>query len=282
LKTFIIGSGHTALALAAEMPDATRYSLGGAEALRFDEPCTLIYAVDVNVDAAEDNPVDALHQLCNDPCALFRRQRAGAGGRFVYVSSGCVWAGPYNAVDEPFTVDDTPTPRSVYGHLRVLGEHMLQSVARDWPAAGANDDAATGPRAAYTALLILRPRLLFSSRLDPDNALCKFLKFKRLSMRSNSMTSMRTLARAAVQLGATQFGAKHCVYDLGAPSPYDVASALHKAGFREQPEPMDAPASRAVPRVDVVMFDSTFETATRPPWAIDEFLRLARLYKAQQ
>ena len=79
-----------------------------------------------DVDGAEDHPVDALNANAFAVRAL-ARAAAAAGAALVHYSSDFVFDG---AASEPYSEDDSPNPRSVYGVSKLLGEWFAADAPR--------------------------------------------------------------------------------------------------------------------------------------------------------
>jgi len=79
-----------------------------------------------DVDGAEDHPVDALNANAFAVRAL-ARAAAAAGAALVHYSTDFVFDG---AASEPYSEDDSPNPRSVYGASKLLGEWFAADAPR--------------------------------------------------------------------------------------------------------------------------------------------------------
>ena len=79
-----------------------------------------------DVDRSEDQPIDALNANAFAVRALARAASA-AGGVLVHYSTDFVFDG---TASEPYSEDDPPNPRSVYGASKLLGEWFAADAPR--------------------------------------------------------------------------------------------------------------------------------------------------------
>ncbi len=271
-SVLIVGAGHLGAALVADLPAlGVRATLwpGRREEL-FAPGAVVPPGSAVVIDAAgrtdvgwcEANAAEAYRSNAIESLLLARRHwRAwGEAARFVRISSGCVWDGPYRTDGAPFEPDDPPEPVAVYAWAKALGDAALL--------------AETPLHAAAT---VLRPRLLYSGRPHPRNFLHKLCAYTGAVDTPNSVTSVRTVARTIAELVRRDtWGGVLCVYDRGVTSPYEAAMALSRAGLRPPPVRIDLGhlnATVAPRRVHVVMHDSRFESLVRPDAVAEEIAR---------
>jgi dTDP-4-dehydrorhamnose reductase len=81
-----------------------------------------------NVDGAEDDPLAALDVNAFGVRSL-ARAAAGVGATLVHYSTDFVFDG---AGSEPYTEEDSPNPRSVYGSSKLIGEWFARAVPRHY------------------------------------------------------------------------------------------------------------------------------------------------------
>lgn len=85
-------------------------------------------AADNRVDAAQSDPLPPLAANSWAPGSL-ARAAAEAGATFVHYSTDFVFDGE---ADRPYTEDDAPNPRSVYGMTKLLGEMLAADAPRHY------------------------------------------------------------------------------------------------------------------------------------------------------
>lgn len=257
-KLLVVGQGHLGRYLAAQLGAdlSTRRMADVNGAALFGYDFVLCAAGKTDLAWCEEHPAEALQANVTDAVALARRVLAAPERRFIHLSSGCVWDGPFRPDGEPFEPTDPPTPACLYAQTKAACDALL--LERE----GRSDRIA-----------ILRPRQVYSPVPHPRNTLVKLRSYERLLDDPNSMTSADTIAATArhlqAVLGPPLWGRITCVYDLGVSSPYRVGRMLADAGLRSPPgllEKSDLDAWHKPKRVNTVLYDAVFEReVTAPP-----------------
>lgn len=262
MKILIIGRGHLGSFLAnffdgvdqvvwhkGQMADVT------VEAIRKSR-CEAIVntAAKTDIDWCQANPIEAWHNNVVEPLALFKRAQNALPmyGKFIQISSGCVWDGPYHSNGQPFQPDDAVSPACFYTWSKAACDALLLREARS------------------TRLAIVRFRQLFSHMMEFErNTLRKLVSYESLHDNPNSMCSAETVGRAIRAICDDRFSLPRVlnVYDLGVYSPFRVARMLNQKGLRGVPklsmkDELDSqPRTR---RVDTVLKDDSFESVVHP------------------
>ncbi len=182
---------------------------------------------------------------------------------FVHLSSGCVWDGPYNQNEKPFTPADPVTPACMYTWTKSACDALLLQNNPNY-------------------VIIIRPRQIYSPIKSQRNTLDKLIKYPKLLNTDNSMTSADTILKTIDKIISTNTrGLIMNVYDKGISSPYQVAVLLAEAGLRQKPEILsksDLDQWHKPKRVDTVLYDAFFEDLVNPPTVNDELRRVISLY----
>lgn len=188
---------------------------------------------------------------CNVVEPVMLQRRLPRRCKMVHLSSGCVWTGPYDEMDNAFGPNDNPTPACFYAWTKVACDDRLMA------------EAAREGR----SLLVLRPRQVFSGAASPRNTLCKLMGYESLIDTPNSMTSASLIGdvvEAHVENSLLSDDQQvMCVYNRGITSPFKVGSMLAQAGLRADPKRMvkrNLDEWHKPRRVDVVMMDEEFES----------------------
>jgi dTDP-4-dehydrorhamnose reductase len=138
VRLLIVGAGQLGVALAQSsaedvlLLDRSRLDVTDldaiAPAIQAGRPDVVINATAYNrVDEAESRPETAFLINAVAP-GWIARATAATGAVLVHVSTDYVFAG--TAV-RPYTEDDLPEPRSVYGAGKLAGEHLVHAYAPD-------------------------------------------------------------------------------------------------------------------------------------------------------
>jgi dTDP-4-dehydrorhamnose reductase len=220
------------------------------------------YATDIINTAAktdlkwcEENRAEA--SFVNSFLAVGLYKRASKlGTRFIQLSSGCVWKGPYDGKGDPFTPNHPATPAC---HYAVTKASCDEELLKEKQMPGSAD------------LAILRLRMPYSKINSDRNLLNKILKYDRVIDTPNSITSVevlcKTLSFLTLQEKCGLWNRITCVYDAGIVTPYTIATKLYHAGLRGAPERItkyQLDQWHRPQRVDTVMKDVLFEELVKP------------------
>lgn len=272
-RIFLIGKGHLGGFLKAlwNIPDEMHWKREMAE---IDEAMLERLRPDAVVNTAgktdlpwcEANPSECFRCNVAAPLGVYRTAKS-LGIRYIHLSSGCVWDGPFRRDGNPFQPDDPPTPACFYAWSKAACDAMLMAEA-DSP-----------------LLLILRPRQVYSPEKSPRNTLSKLNGYPKLLDTPNSMTSASTIAKTietVLNSGSWRYWYPIMnVYDKGYSSPFEVGSFLAEAGCRQAPEILaksDLDVWHKPKRVDAVIEDLFFEDLVKPPMVQEELKRNIALY----
>lgn len=217
----------------------------------------------------ENNPFDAFDANVTGAVQAARVVLTCPDRRFIHLSSGCVYDGPYDANDQAFTPASPLSPACFYAKTKVMADDVLT-------ASGAFRQG---------RVAILRPRQVYSPAESPRNTLTKLRGYARLLQTSNSMTSADTIAKTVAALASAAasplWGRISLVYDRGIATPFLVGSALADLDLRAPPKILrksDLDSWHKPKRVDTVLSDPVFEDAVNPPEVHEELRRVALQY----
>lgn len=202
-----------------------------------------------------------------DAALELRHMAIKAGARFIQLSSGCIWSGPFNVGGSPFGPEDPPSPASYYAESKadcdreMKKEHMSRTA-------------------------ILRLRMPYSSVHSHRNLLDKLSRYDALIHDPNTITSADTLVATVDRLvnepACPLWGRVSLVYDWGVTSPYEIGMMLYHSGVRSSPpktlEKLELDRWHRPRRVSTVMFDEMFESYINPPSVERELKRVIALY----
>lgn len=220
----------------------------------------------------EAHPLKAWEANVAAPYELAQRV-LDLGGKYIHLSSGCVWDGPYLDEEgkEPFQPLDPVSPACFYSWTKAACDALLWQLVET-----------QGP------LTILRPRQVYSPHRSPRNLLQKLLGYEKLLDTANSMTSVDTIAKTIKILVEDErsplWGETVNVYDKGVASPFIAGGLLAAAGLRKEPaklEKSDLDSWHKPKRVDTVLFDLVFEEEVDPPVLLDELSRVIKLFASR-
>lgn len=253
----IVGRGHLGQYLAGALPGSRLlpYRMEEITARHLGDLDVVVCAAGkTDLAWCEASPMAAWFANVEAPLRLARLVLgAGNGHRYVHLSSGCVWDGPYRSDRAPFEPTDPVAPACFYAWTK------------------ASCDALLGQFGAGSRLAVLRPRQVFSPIRSPRNTLTKLIQYPDLLSTDNSMTSAATIADTIRALGSDMacplWGRVSNVYDFGISSPFQVGMLLAAAGLRSEPRPLtksDLDAWHKPKRVDTVLHDALFEATVRP------------------
>jgi dTDP-4-dehydrorhamnose reductase len=198
----------------------------------------------------EEHAREAFASNVEAPVELFKRILAAAHEvRFIHLSSGCIWDGPFDEAGKPFEPLSTPSPASYYAWTKAACDAMLMSIAAD-------------------RVAILRPRQVYSATDAPRNTLVKLLRYPKLIDTPNSMSSAEVIGKTVQHLiSASEWSGVLNVYDSGHTTPYRIGMMLAEAGLRREPiriEKSELDTWHTPRRVDTVIHDARFEMMISP------------------
>lgn len=265
MRKMVVGKGHLGCYIASKFCLSEEMHWKGAmdeltiDKLRGVSPDVVINtAGKTDLPWCENNPHEAFSSNVIGPIALYRRCNE-LSIKFVHLSSGCVWDGPYNKDGKPFRPIDPVTPACFYAWTKAICDSVLVQESN--------------------SVLIIRARQLYSPINSPRNSLIKLKAYNNLLDTPNSMTSADTIVKTIEVMLKTKINAPLImnVYDKGVTTPYEVAKFLYEAGLREAPGLLDKHKLdqwHKPRRVDTVLYDSTFEHFVQPPLVQDELRRV--------
>ncbi len=198
----------------------------------------------------EKNAREAFSSNVQAPVELYKRIVASDHCcRFIQLSSGCIWDGPFDEKGKPFESLAIPSPASYYAWTKAACDALLLSIDPD-------------------RIAILRPRQVYSSSDSPRNTLMKLLRYSKLIDTPNSMSSAEVIAKTVQHLlTAEEWTGVYNVYDKGYTTPYQIGLMLAEAGLRDVPtriEKSELDAWHKPRRVDTVIHDERFERMIAP------------------
>lgn len=256
-KILLIGRGQVGTELHHRLSDVdvhwwdARIEDVTADVLLTLEPDVVINAAGkTDLRWCEDHAREAFAANVEAPVELFKRILSiGGATRFIHMSSGCIWDGPFDEGGEPFEPLSVPSPASYYAWTKAACDALLLSIASD-------------------RVAILRPRQVYSSSDSPRNTLVKLLRYPALIDTPNSMSSAEVIAKTAQQLLTRKdWSGVFNVYDKGYTTPYRIGRMLAEAGLRAEPtriEKAELDGWHKPRRVDTVIHDSRFESMVEP------------------
>jgi dTDP-4-dehydrorhamnose reductase len=256
-KVLLIGRGQVGTELSTRLHDVDLHWWNG----RIEEVSTEVLA-DVNPDVVinaagktdllwcENNAREAFASNVEAPVELYKKILASdATCRFIQLSSGCIWDGPYDENGKPFEPLAIPSPASYYAWTKAACDAFLLSIDSE-------------------RIAILRPRQVYSSSASSRNTLMKLLRYPKLIDTPNSMSSAEVIAKTVQHLlTAEQWSGVYNVYDRGHTTPYQIGLMLAEAGLRDEPtriEKSELDTWHMPRRVDTVIHDERFERMISP------------------
>jgi dTDP-4-dehydrorhamnose reductase len=198
----------------------------------------------------ENNAREAFASNVEAPVELYKRiLAANKPIRFIHLSSGCIWDGPYDESGSAFEPMSVPSPASYYAWTKAACDALLLSI----------DPA---------SVAILRPRQVYSSRESSRNTLMKLLRYPKLIDTPNSMSSAEVISKTVQSLlKVSEWTGVYNVYDRGVTTPYQIGLMLSEAGLRDEPiriEKSELDTWHKPRRVDTVIHDQRFENLVGP------------------
>ena len=267
-KLLLIGRGQIGQALASELNgfelhvwphDIDDLSVSALEVIGPD--VVVNAAGKTNLAWCEANAREAVRSNLEAPVRLYTRileynHSRKSTARYVHFSSGCIWDGPYTEQGRPFTPDVPPTPACLYSWTKAAADAMLLDLD-------------------LNHIAILRPRQVYSSSSSPRNTLVKLMQYPKLVDTPNSVSSVRTIAKAVAHVATAveDWQGVWNVYDQGIVTPFEIGQLLAAEGLREHPvriskEELDR--FHTPKRVDTVLYDARFERAVAPAEVLSE------------
>ncbi|HET6511095.1 MAG TPA: sugar nucleotide-binding protein [Candidatus Kapabacteria bacterium] len=256
-KVLLIGRGQVGSELAQRLRDVelhwwdARIEDVSGEVLAAIKPDVVINAAGkTDLRWCEENARDAFSANVEAPVELFKRMlESDPRCRYIHLSSGCIWDGPFDDAGKPFEPLAAPSPASYYAWTKAACDALLLSIASD-------------------RVAILRPRQVYSSTYSPRNTLIKLLRYPQLIDTPNSMSSADVIAKTVQHLlTASDWSGVYNVYDLGHTTPFEIGMMLYQAGLRDQPariEKSELDTWHRPRRVDTVIHDERFEAMIKP------------------
>jgi dTDP-4-dehydrorhamnose reductase len=198
----------------------------------------------------ENHAREAFASNVEAPVELYKRiLSTNSNCRFIHMSSGCIWDGPYDENGVAFEPMSPPSPASYYAWTKAACDALLLSV---------------DPR----RVAILRPRQVYSSRESARNTLVKLQRYPNLIDTPNSMSSAEVIAKTTQHLlVAKEYAGVYNVYDRGITTPYQIGVMLFEAGLRDMPTRIsksELDTWHKPRRVDTVIHDMRFEAMISP------------------
>lgn len=269
-KVLIVGQGHLGSYIYHNLPDC----LAQITDKRLDDPKLVFELADYDIlintaaktrlEWCEEFAEEAFKTNVRDAVEL-AKYCLSLETKFIQLSSGCVWNGPFNPNGDPFEPEDTPTPSSHYAVTKAYCDQELMALKSN-------------------NVAILRLRMPYSYVDSNRNLFNKLLAYDDLIDTPNTITSADTLVKAITNLlndNSPLWGRVSLVYDYAVTSAYRIAMKLYKAGLRKQPGRLDKETLDSFhrpKRVDTVMYDPVFEAAVDPPEVGKELDRVLALW----
>jgi dTDP-4-dehydrorhamnose reductase len=270
MKIIIIGRGQVGTAFRDALTEHDIHNWTGdiddlsSEDIAKINPEAIINAAGkTDLKWCEENPRETFRCNIEAPVSLYQRissinKKAATPIRFLHLSSGCIWDGPYDEDGKPFTPNHPARPAAYYSWTKAASDLLLLK-----------EDA--------EHVAILRPRQVYSSLRLPRNTISKLNSYPRLVTTPNSMSSMEIIVKTVRHCltSQTEWNGIWNIYDKGIPTPFQVGKMLAEAGLREMPIPLEKSeldTFHKPKRVDTVLYDERFERLIQPE-AFDVVMR---------
>ena len=262
MKIIIIGRGQVGTAFRDALTEHDIHNwTGDLDDLSSDDiaainPQAIINAAGkTDLKWCEENPRETFRCNIEAPVGLYQRiSRMNCNAenpiRFLHLSSGCIWDGPYDENGKPFTPEHPARPAAYYSWTKAASDLLLLK----------EDPQNVG---------ILRPRQVYSSLRSPRNTISKLNSYPRLVTTPNSMSSMEVIIKTVRHCltSKTEWNGIWNIYDKGILTPFQVGVMLAEAGLREMPvalEKSELDTFHKPKRVDTVLYDERFERLIQP------------------
>lgn len=228
-------------------------------------------AAKTNMSWCEQHPIECYENNVLASVELYKRflevtKNSKVYNKFIHISSGCLWQGPFKNDGSPFYTHDPVKPVCIYTKCKYHCEQELQWINQ-------------------TKLIILRPRLVYSSENNERNLLMKILKYPKLINTLNTITSAETIVKTISSICYNQlnsYSGPINIYNPGVTTPYQIGVMLAKEGLRDYPELLSKEELDTwynPPRADVVMFDSFFENLVKPTSVEEDLIPTIKQFK---
>jgi dTDP-4-dehydrorhamnose reductase len=262
MKIIIIGRGQVGTALRDALTEHDIHywtrdidDLSSEDIFKINPHAIINAAGKTDLKWCEENPRETFRCNIEAPVGLYQRVSAISKKdanpiRFLHLSSGCIWDGPYDENGKPFTPNHPARPAAYYSWTKAACDLLLLK-----------EDA--------EHVAILRPRQVYSSLRSPRNTISKLNSYPRLVTTPNSMSSMEIIIKTVRHcLSSTKdWNGIWNIYDKGVPTPFLVGKMLAEAGLREMPSPLEKSeldTFHKPKRVDTVLYDERFERLLQP------------------
>jgi len=205
-KDYFEAKGATVAAFGSEL-DVRDERTMRARVENFQPDLVIHTAAKTNIDWCEQHKLEAfnINTLGTDVIGKVCQEK---GIYLVHISSGCVLES--KSADDAQTEEVVPSPLCFYSWTKVWAEEMLSHRARRHG----------------LKVLLLRPRQLLSSKVDPRNALTKMLTYNKFIDTPNSCTVVEDLMRVTEELVHRSITGVYNVTNPGVTTPYEIAMAL--------------------------------------------------------
>lgn len=120
-----------------------------------------------------------------------------------HFSSGCIYSS--ETVKQVYKEDDVPNPKSYYSWTKVWSENLL----------GKSDK-----------LLIVRPRVIISSNIDPRNTICKWMVYTHFISDQNTVTIVEDMLPVMKKMIKRKISGTFHIANKGTISPFEIANLL--------------------------------------------------------
>jgi dTDP-4-dehydrorhamnose reductase len=261
MRILIIGNGYIGSALRDALEEFEIHQwtkdiddLSTEEITRIAPDAIINAAGKTDLKWCEEHPRETFRSNVEAPVGLYQRisslnKRSAAPIRFLHLSSGCIWDGPFDENGKPFTPQSPARPAAYYSWTKAASDQLLLQ-----------EDPKN--------LAILRPRQVYSSLRSPRNTISKLMSYPRLVSTQNSMSSMEIIIKTVRHcLTESDWTGVWNIYDKGVTTPFEVGKMLAEAGLREMPVSLDKSeldTFHKPKRVDTVLYDERFERLIQP------------------